>query len=73
VNDVENKGRARPSSKRRTTVAKAGAYLSFWTFMSLLFGAVAATLAGVLGGELRDGEASAGSARDPTLMQNSKS
>ena len=33
---------------------KAAAYLSFWTFMSLLFGAVCATLGGMLGGELRD-------------------
>jgi hypothetical protein len=33
---------------------KAGAYLSFWSFMALLFGAVAATLAGILGGQLRD-------------------
>ena len=33
---------------------KAAAYLSFWSFMALLFGAVAATLAGILGGELRD-------------------
>jgi hypothetical protein len=32
----------------------AAAYLSFWSFMALLFGAVAATLAGMLGGELRD-------------------
>src|SRR5215510_1217403 len=36
--------------------AKAGAYFSFWTFMSLLFGGVAATLAGMLGGQLRDAE-----------------
>ena len=36
--------------------AKAAAYFSFWTFMSLLFGAVAATLAGILGGQLRDAE-----------------
>lgn len=35
-------------------VRKAVAYLSFWSFMALLFGAVAATLAGILGGELRD-------------------
>ena len=28
--------------------------LSFWSFMALLFGAVAATLAGILGGDLRD-------------------
>ena len=32
----------------------AAAYLSFWSFMALLFAAVAATLAGILGGELRD-------------------
>jgi hypothetical protein len=32
----------------------AAAYLAFWSFMALLFGAVAATLAGMLGGELRD-------------------
>ncbi len=36
------------------TARKAGAYLSFWSFMALLFGAVAATLGGMLGGELRD-------------------
>lgn len=34
--------------------AKAGAYLSFWTFMSLLIGAAAGTLGGMVGGELRD-------------------
>lgn len=33
---------------------KAAAYFSFWSFIALLFGAVAATLAGILGGELRD-------------------
>jgi len=33
---------------------QAAAYVSFWSFMALLFGAVAATLAGILGGELRD-------------------
>jgi hypothetical protein len=33
---------------------KAAAYVSFWTFMSLLFGAVCATLGGILGGDLRD-------------------
>ena len=36
------------------TARKAGAYFSFWSFMALLFGAAAATLAGMLGGELRD-------------------
>jgi glucan phosphoethanolaminetransferase (alkaline phosphatase superfamily) len=29
-------------------------YVSFWSFVALLFGAVAAPLAGMLGGELRD-------------------
>jgi hypothetical protein len=53
VDDVVN--RARDSVKQAAdTARKAGAYVAFWTFMSLLFGAVAATLAGVLGGELRD-------------------
>lgn len=33
---------------------KAAAYFSFWSFVALLFGAVAGTLAGILGGELRD-------------------
>jgi hypothetical protein len=33
---------------------KAAAYFAFWSFLALLFGAVAATLAGILGGELRD-------------------
>jgi hypothetical protein len=33
---------------------KAAAFFSFWSFIALLFGAVAATLAGMLGGELRD-------------------
>lgn len=36
--------------------AKAGAFFSFWMFMSLLFGGSAATLAGILGGQLRDAE-----------------
>jgi hypothetical protein len=36
--------------------AKAGAYFSFWTFMALLFGGAAATLGGILGGQLRDDE-----------------
>ncbi len=33
------------------TARKAAAYVSFWTFMSLLFGAVCATLGGILGGD----------------------
>jgi len=35
---------------------QAAAYVSFWSFVALLFGAVAAPLAGMLGGELRDEE-----------------
>ena len=35
---------------------QAAAYISFWSFVALLFGAVAAPLAGMLGGELRDEE-----------------
>lgn len=42
---------------------QAAAYASFWSFMALLFGAVAATLAGILGGELRDEEAAGGRRR----------
>jgi hypothetical protein len=38
------------------TTAKAAAYFSFWTFMALLFGGTAATLGGILGGQLRDAE-----------------
>jgi hypothetical protein len=51
VAEVESK--ARDAADK---AAKAGAYVSFWTFMSLLFGAAAATLAGMLGGQLRDDE-----------------
>jgi len=55
VTDTETK--ARESAKETADkVAKSGAYLAFWTFMSLLFGVVAATLAGMLGGQLRDAE-----------------
>jgi len=50
VASVENQ--AREALKTAADkAATAGAFLSFWTFMSLLFGAVAATLAGLLGGE----------------------
>jgi hypothetical protein len=53
VDDVIN--RARDTVKQTAdTARKAAAFLSFWTFMSMLFGAVAATLGGILGGELRD-------------------
>jgi hypothetical protein len=53
VDDVVN--RAKEDATQATDAArKAAAYLSFWTFMSLLFGAVCATLGGVLGGDLRD-------------------
>jgi hypothetical protein len=49
VDDVYNKARAALDKAR-----KAGAFFSFWTFMSLLFGAVCATLGSVYGGDLRD-------------------
>jgi hypothetical protein len=53
VDDVVN--RAREGIKQAAdTARKAASFASFWTFMSLLFGAVAATLGGMLGGELRD-------------------
>jgi hypothetical protein len=46
---------ARDSFKQATDTVRRGAeYVAFWTFMSLLFGAVCATLGGLLGGELRD-------------------
>jgi hypothetical protein len=49
---------AHTESQTATTMTeearKAAAYFSFWSFVALLFGAVAATLAGILGGELRD-------------------
>jgi len=55
VTEVE--GKAREAAKETADkAAKAGAYFSFWTFMSLLFGGAAATLAGMLGGQLRDAE-----------------
>jgi hypothetical protein len=51
VSEVEAKARDAADS-----AAKAGAYFSFWTFMALLFGGAAATLGGILGGQLRDDE-----------------
>ena len=55
VAEVENK--AREAVKETADKArKAGAFFSFWTFMSLLFGGAAATLAGIAGGQLRDGD-----------------
>lgn len=54
---TETETKAREAVKDATDkVAKTGAYLAFWTFMTLLFGAVAATLAGLVGGQLRDAE-----------------
>ncbi len=55
VAEVETKARD-TITETADKAAKAGAYFSFWMFMSLLFGATAATLAGILGGQLRDGE-----------------
>jgi hypothetical protein len=55
VATVESKARDAVKEPADKT-AKAGAYFSFWMFMSLLFGAAAATLAAMLGGQLRDAE-----------------
>jgi hypothetical protein len=65
VTMVENA--ARESIKAAADkAATAGAYVLFWMFMALLFGSVAATLAGILGGELRDAEGR-GAAASPSL------
>jgi len=53
VDDVVSRAKA-ALTQAAETARKAAAYLSFWTFMSLLFGAVCATLGGILGGDLRD-------------------
>jgi hypothetical protein len=53
VDDVVNRAKAE-AAQAADTARKSAAYLAFWTFMSLLFGAVCATLGGMLGGELRD-------------------
>jgi hypothetical protein len=55
VTEVETKAKESVKEAADKT-AKAGAYLSFWSFMALLFGAACATLAGILGGELRDAD-----------------
>jgi hypothetical protein len=53
VDDMLN--RAQDSAKQVVdTTRKAGAHIAFFIFVSMLFGAVAATLGGILGGELRD-------------------
>jgi len=53
VDDVINRAK-QDATQAADAARKAAAYLSFWTFMSLLFGAVCATLGGILGGDLRD-------------------
>jgi hypothetical protein len=55
VTEVETKAKESVKEAADKT-AKAGAFFSFWSFMALLFGAVCATLAGMLGGELRDAD-----------------
>jgi len=68
VSEVE--GQARDAIKSAAdTARKATAYLSFWTFMALLFGAVAATVAGMVGGALRDDEWSAWTDVKPEAVQ----
>jgi hypothetical protein len=53
VTDIQERAmeRVRQSAE---SARRAGAYLSFWSFMALLFGAVAAVIGGVVGGEHRD-------------------
>jgi hypothetical protein len=53
VNDVQTQA-AQAVRETADKARKGAAYIAFWSFMALLFGAVAATLAGILGGELRD-------------------
>ncbi len=53
VNDVLTQAK-QDATQAADAARKAAAYVSFWTFMSLLFGAACATLGGVLGGDLRD-------------------
>jgi hypothetical protein len=53
VDDVVNRAKA-DATKAADTARKAAEYFAFWTFMSLLFGAVCAALGGMLGGDLRD-------------------
>jgi hypothetical protein len=54
---AEVEARARQAVKEaEDKSAKAGAFFSLWTFMALLFGGTAATLAGMVGGQLRDAE-----------------
>ena len=53
VTDVESRARE-AVEQTADKAAKAASYFSFWTFMALLFGAMAAVLGGLVGGELRD-------------------
>ena len=53
VDDTISKARA-SLTQTADKARQAGAYISFWTFMSLLFGAACATLGAILGGDLRD-------------------
>jgi hypothetical protein len=48
-------GQAKSSATKALDDARtSAAFLSFWTFMSLLFGAVCAAIGGMVGGDLRD-------------------
>jgi hypothetical protein len=53
VDDVTNRAKA-DATQAADTAQKGAEYFAFWTFMSLLFGAMCATLGGILGGDLRD-------------------
>jgi hypothetical protein len=53
IDDVVN--RARESVKQAAeTSRRVASYVSFWTFMSLVFGAVAASIGAVVGGQMRE-------------------
>jgi hypothetical protein len=62
VDDVVTRAK-QDTTQAADAARKAAAYLSFWTFMSLLFGAACATLGGILGGDLRDDVAVSQAAR----------
>jgi hypothetical protein len=52
-NEIVNRAKA-DVTKAADTARQGAEYFAFWTFMSLLFGAVCAALGGMLGGDLRD-------------------
>ena len=53
VDDVAGRAKAE-ATQSSDTARKAAEYFAFWTFMSLLFGTVCASLGGIPGGDLSD-------------------